>query len=82
MACEFVEDFYIEDDSAALAYIQQLEYQQWYEETGWMEDVNAELQEIANSERDFNVSECLLTNEDLGRIAALEAYKSASSDRF
>ena len=61
MACEFVEDFYIEDDSAALAYIQQLEYQQWYEETGWMEDVNAELQEIANSERDFNVSECLLT---------------------
>ena len=73
MACEFVEDFYIEDDSAALAYIQQLEYQQWYEEIGWMEDVNAELQEIADSEREFNVSECLLTNEDLGRFLSVGA---------
>lgn len=73
MACEFVEDFYIEEDSAALAYIQQLEYQQWYAEVGWMEDLNAELREIGDSERELNVSECLLTNEDLGRFSTIGA---------
>lgn len=72
MACDFVSDFYIEDDSAAMAYMQELEYQQWYNEVGWIDEVNAELQETMNFERDFNVSECLLTNEDLSRILALE----------
>jgi len=57
----FVDDFYLEDDSAALAYLEQLEYQQWYEEIGWIEDINAELREIADSERESEVSECLLT---------------------
>ena len=72
MACDFVEDFYIEDDTAAMAYMQQLEYQQWYNEVGWIDEVNAELQEIVDSEREFNVSECLLTNEDLARILSIE----------
>jgi len=57
----FVDDFYLEDDSAALAYLEQLEYQQWYEEIGWIEDINAELREIADAEREKEVSECLLT---------------------
>jgi hypothetical protein len=73
MACDFVEDFYIEDDTAAMAYMQQLEYQQWYNEVGWIDEVNAELQEIVDSEREFNVSECLLTNEDLARILSIGA---------
>ena len=57
----FVDDFYLEDDSAALAYLEQLEYQQWYEAIGWIEDINAELREIADAEREKEVSECLLT---------------------
>lgn len=57
----FVDDFYLEDDSAALAYLEELEYRQWYEEIGWIEDINAELREIADSEREKEVSECLLT---------------------
>ena len=57
----FVDDFYLEDDSAALADLEQLEYQQWYEAIGWIEDINAELREIADSERESEVSECLLT---------------------
>ena len=57
----FVDDFYLEDDSAALAYLEQLEYQQWYEEIGWIEDINAELRQIADEERENEVSECLLT---------------------
>lgn len=57
----FVDDFYLEDDSAALAYLEELEYRQWYEEIGWIEDINAELREIADSERESEVSECLLT---------------------
>lgn len=57
----FVDDFYLEDDSAALAYLEELEYRQWYEEIGWIEDINAELREIADAEREKEVSECLLT---------------------
>ena len=57
----FVDDFYLEDDSAALAYMEELEYRQWYEEIGWIEDINAELREIADAEREKEVSECLLT---------------------
>ncbi len=59
----FVDDFYLEDDSAAWAYQEELEYRQWYEEIGWMEDINAELRELADAEREAEVSECLLTFE-------------------
>jgi hypothetical protein len=61
MMASFVEDFYLEDDSAALAYLEELEYRQWYEEIGWMDDINAELREIADTERENDVSEYLLT---------------------
>jgi len=59
----FVDDFYLEDDSAAWAYQAELEYRQWYEEIGWMEDINEELRELADAERESEVSECLLTFE-------------------
>ncbi len=59
----FVDDFYLEDDSAAWAYQEELEYRQWYAEIGWLEEVNAELREIADAEREKEVSEWLLTFE-------------------
>ncbi len=63
MMASFTDDFYLEDDSAAWAYQEELEFRQWYEEIGWLEDINAELREIAESERETEVSECLLTFE-------------------
>lgn len=59
----FVDDFYLEDDNAAWAYQQELEYREWYESGGWIEEVNAELREIADAEREKEVSVCLLTYE-------------------
>lgn len=53
----------IEEDPGYLAYQAELEYRQWYEEGGWIEEVNAELREIADAEREAYVSECLLTYE-------------------
>ena len=67
----FVDDFYLEDDSAALAYMQELEYRQWYEEIGWREDINAELREIAETENEKVVREYSLTYNDFDAIPAV-----------
>lgn len=67
MLSGFVDDFYLEDDPSALAYMQQLEYQKWYQEIGWMEEINSELRAIAESEQ---VSEYLLTNDDSAEFLA------------
>jgi len=71
MMASFVDDFYLEDDSAALAYMQELEYRQWYEEIGWREDINAELREIAETEREKVVREYSLTYNDFDAIPAV-----------
>lgn len=55
------DDITIEEDPGYAHYQLMLEYQQWYEEGGWIDEVNAELQEIADSEREKDVSEYLLT---------------------
>ncbi len=57
------DDISIEEDPGYLAYQAELEYRQRYEEIGWMEDINAELRELADAEREAEVSECLLTFE-------------------
>lgn len=61
----FVDDFYLEDDSAAWAYQQELEYRQWYDEIGWLEEVNAQLRDAADADREFYVSMHSLTNPSL-----------------
>jgi hypothetical protein len=71
MMASFVDDFYLEDDSAALAYMQELEYRQWYEEIGWREDINAELREIAETENEKVVREYSLTYNDFDAIPAV-----------
>jgi len=55
------DDISIEDDPQYLAYQARLEYQEWYNEIGWIKDINAELREIAEAEHNLEVSECLLT---------------------
>lgn len=57
------DDISIEEDPGYLAYQAELEYRQWYEEIGWMEDVNAELQVAGDELREQEVSEYLLTFE-------------------
>jgi hypothetical protein len=64
------DDITIEEDPGYAAYQAELEYRQWYEEGGWIEEVNAELAEIAESERENNVSEYSLTNDDLVAMRA------------
>ena len=55
------DDITCEEDSGYLAYQAELEYREWLESGAWMEEVNAELREIADAEREKEVSECLLT---------------------
>jgi hypothetical protein len=62
------DDITCEEDSGYLAYQAELEYREWYENGGWMEEVNAELRELAESEFETKVSECLLTYDDFGSI--------------
>jgi len=62
------DDITCEEDSGYLAYQAELEYREWLESGAWIDDVNAELREIADAEREAEVSECLLTSVDFAEV--------------
>ena len=62
------DDITCEEDPGYLAYQAELEYREWLESGVWIDDVNAELREIADAEREAEVSEYLLTSVSFAEV--------------
>ncbi len=55
----------MEDDLQALAYQQELEHQEWIEKRP-IEDINQELQEVADKEREHQIVDLIIESRDNG----------------
>lgn len=55
----------MEDDLQALAYQQELEHQEWIEKRP-VEDINLELQEVADREREQTIVDLIIDSSDNG----------------
>lgn len=57
----------MEDDLQALAYQQELEHQEWIEKRP-VEDINLELQEVADREREHMIVDLIIDSSDNGFV--------------